>query len=530
MTVAGQAAGGFGTSSRYTVDVAYPSTFVFGQTPLQMRLAAAIAGAPPGPLTGPFAYCDLGCGNGNTLNTLASMYPQASFIGTDFNAAHLAHAREQASRAELGNVTYLEASFADLQALGIPAQDYIAIQGVYSWVSRAMRNTIQAFVRDRLNPGGLVCVQYGCLPGSTVHDPLFYYLGKLAARASGNTRERFAAAVSALQTLAPVSNFFASNAAAERLIQGFSEHPFGVVAHDVLNHQPHSFYFEELCEIQAQSGLEFVGSSPLKQNFPEFWMSKPVHGAYLELVNGKDVFFRHTMKDLILNTSRRTDVFRKPGQAAAEHTGETGLRSIGELCLYRIGGRNDLADRQKLASTCAADPASSLHTAVLDAAQAPRTTIAAVLDAPALKAFEPAAVEHALQQLVASGFLKVLVQPENRDECRNGGHYRMAARLNSMLLEEQIAARGAVGLASPVLGTVVMLPMNIRVSLLAFLGGDIDRVWQALQEPGNGISDGRSPPLPPREEFRAAIESSLPAFAVNAVPELVRLGVLEAVS
>ena len=83
----------------YTVDLVYPSSFVLGQTPLQMRWAAVAAGARPGPLTGSFHYCDLGCGDGSNLNQLAACYPQASFVGIDVNPAHVEAASVRAERA-----------------------------------------------------------------------------------------------------------------------------------------------------------------------------------------------------------------------------------------------------------------------------------------------------------------------------------------------------------------------------------------------------------------------------------------------
>ena len=82
------AANSFAQAAGYTVDLVYPSSFILGQTPLQMQWAAVVAGAPRGPLTDTFVYCDLGCGNGIfsptvhvPLNKVATVAIVPTYIG-----------------------------------------------------------------------------------------------------------------------------------------------------------------------------------------------------------------------------------------------------------------------------------------------------------------------------------------------------------------------------------------------------------------------------------------------------------------
>lgn len=515
-----------GSGKDYTADLSYPSPFVFGQTPLQMQWAAASAGAVAGPLTGPFSYCDLGCGDGNTLNVLAAEYPQSTFVGVDFNSDQLRIARERAGWAGLDNVAYLHAAFSDLQEQDLPAMDYMAVHGVYSWVASAVRDSIHAFVEDRLKPGGLVCIQYASMPGSTVHDPLFSYLRGFAGRASGNTAARFAAGLETLHRLMPFAAFFDANPQAAGLIDRLGRHPLAQVAHDVLNRNLHSFYFYEVRDAMASIGLDFMGSANLKINHPEIMMSREAYAVYADVVSGADASTRETIKDMMLNTVSRCDVFRKPGKATPEEHREPGLRELGGLFLHRIDRGETLNALRQASQSSAVDLSSDLHRAVIDAVVA-SPTIDAVLDAPALCGIDRTKAERAIAQLYVARFLNVLLQPGRETERARSGPYRLTARLNEIILHETIGVPEPVAFASPVLGTALLIPLEARLRLMTLLAGDPDPVWRELRRLNRQIPDRAGRPIESRDRFRSEIESAFGEFMANAVPELLRFGLLE---
>src|ERR1700754_5189209 len=133
-------------SSDYTTDIVYPSAFGVFQERVHMAYAASLGRrAAPRVDGAPFTYCDLGAGAGLTLCVLADCYPEAEFHGVDLNPEHVRRGRALAPQAALSNVTFHEASFADLGRLAPPVFDFIAMGGVYSWIAPELRAACLTF-------------------------------------------------------------------------------------------------------------------------------------------------------------------------------------------------------------------------------------------------------------------------------------------------------------------------------------------------------------------------------------------------
>src|SRR5689334_2687142 len=126
------------SQGEYVTDVAYARTFVEDLAPNKLCLIAALNGVTS-PSLEDFDYCELGCGNGDTLVTLAAAYPHARFVGVDLNPEHVAFARELASRGGLQNVRFLECDFEELARQDLPSFDFVGMHGVVSWVGPAKR-------------------------------------------------------------------------------------------------------------------------------------------------------------------------------------------------------------------------------------------------------------------------------------------------------------------------------------------------------------------------------------------------------
>jgi trans-aconitate methyltransferase len=485
----------------YTTDLIYPSAFVFGQTPVYMQWAAASASAPRALASEPFTYCDLGCGDGITLNVLAAEYPNASFVGVDLNAEHLAYARKLSVRAGHANVSFLQSTFEGLPAAGLPPMDFIAAHGVYSWIDETARQDLHAFVRSHLKPGGLLCLHYASLPGSAVQDPLYHYFRLIADRAQGESVQRFTAGFAELQKLRPHAAFFQAQPVAGQLLDSFQGYPAAQLAHEVLNRNAHGFYCHEVHDAMASLGLAYMGSGDLKFNHPGLLMPRNDHAVFEEVTRGGGSRLRQTIFDLMFNTSARVDVFRRQDADAGAsvdpdvRSGPTGLRGVENLYLRRIGPADNLEARRRASATVAADLASPLHSAVLDAVGEGERTIAEVLESASVRAYDRAAVELAVAELFMMRFLNVPIAPTRGLAWRADRRYRLAHAINSILLAETIHVPGPVAFASPVLGSAVMLPADVRRRLSAWLGHD------------TGGTD--------------------PQFVTNLVPDLLRFGLLE---
>ena len=510
-----------------TTELIHPSPFVFGQTPVYMQWAAAAASAPRELGSAPFTYCDLGCGDGSTLNVLAAEYPAASFVGIDRDAGNLARARKLATRAGLANVSFLQPGFAGLPAAGLPPMDFIAAHGVYSWIDESARQDLHAFVASHLKPGGLFCLHYASLPGSAVHDPLYHYLRLFAGRAQGERPQRLMAGFAQLQKLKAHAGFFRAMPTAGQLLDSFGGQPLGQLAHEVLDRAPHSLFCAEVHAAMATLGLSYVGSGDLKVNHPGLMLSRSDHAVFEEVTRHGGQGLRQTVFDLILNTQARMDVFRKDGAEASSRPDQPGLRGIGNFYLRRIGAADSIDARRRVSAALAVDLASPAHAAVLDAVGEESRTVAQVLQSDHVEAFDRAAVEKAIAELFLTRFLNVLLAPTRELAWRADRRYRLASSINSILLDETIHLPEAVAFASGVLGSALMIPAEVRLRLSAWLGRDLERIWRIFGQLRLRLPDGRGGFATSLEQFRAGIEGTFPQFVANFVPDLLRFGLLE---
>lgn len=163
-------------SENYISDAVYGSRYDEYLNPLNLHYIALHAGLRQGRLASDFRYCDLGCGDGTTLNIIASMYPHAQFYGVDFNEEHITIAREAAESAALKNVEYRPLDFARLHATDFSQLDFISCFGTFSWIDRSLQDAIFDFVGESLTDNGVFAVHYAAKPGKTQIDPLWHLM------------------------------------------------------------------------------------------------------------------------------------------------------------------------------------------------------------------------------------------------------------------------------------------------------------------------------------------------------------------
>ena len=150
--------------------------------PMHMRLAMLSAGLMP-PMVE--TACELGFGQGVTVNIHAAASAVA-WHGNDFNPGHTAFANwlKSASGASL---RLTDESFAEYcRRPDLPDFDFIALHGIWSWISDANRTIIVDFVRRKLKPGGVMSISYNTLHGWAAVLPLRDLLRQHASRMSAS--------------------------------------------------------------------------------------------------------------------------------------------------------------------------------------------------------------------------------------------------------------------------------------------------------------------------------------------------------
>src|SRR5262245_21221487 len=249
----------------YVTDTAYVHDFCRVQIPPLLSFAALAKGiAVPGGHGEPLTYCDLGCGQGFTANLIAAANPRAEVFAADFNPTHIASARGLASAAGLRNIQFREASFDDL--LGddaLPSFDVIALHGVFSWISLQNRQTIVAFIRQRLKPGGHVYISYDKMPGWAGIAPLRRVMVQQASSSAVSEVALEQALTFADKLKELDARFYRMYPLVSVQLDRLRKLPRSYLAHELLTRNWQAFSFADVAAELADAKLTYLGSAYL---------------------------------------------------------------------------------------------------------------------------------------------------------------------------------------------------------------------------------------------------------------------------
>jgi SAM-dependent methyltransferase len=429
-------------ASSAKLDIVYPSNFYAYQTPVVLDYVAALGGrAPPVARGEPFTYLDLGCGDGFTVVLLAAIYPQCRFVGVDLDARHVERGRLLAAAGELENVMLIEGDFADWRRLDLPRAHYVALHGVWAWISDAMRAALVGLLADRLAPGGFAYLGYNALPGWAGAAPLRQFF--LEWTRADDAVAGVAATLEKLKEMkAQGAEFFVQNPVAAGLLDEWAQKDGRYLAHEIFS--PH-WSPQDFVSVQrdlARGGLAWVGSADLVKNFSNAAL-KPSLAA---LVAGeRDRTRAETLRDFAGNTRFRRDLFAKPGAAldmAEFETRPWGLRvPLDEAApaLTLPTGRIDIAG----------EPFQSIRRALASGSKS-IAALAALLKAP------KQAVADAVQVLSLGWQVAPFAQRTSGGPAPR--RWTVDLPVNRHLLEHPVEQGGYALFAAPPTGSALALP------------------------------------------------------------------------
>lgn len=418
-------------SEGYVVDMAYLHNFHPALAPLNLACAALAAGVTPPDVDRPFAWLDLGCGNGFSAALFAAGHPHADVWATDFNPAHIRNARATAAAAGITNATFLEASFAALADASLPRFDMVVLHGIWSWVSPANRREIVGLLDARLKPGGLVMISYNCHPG---WDPLLP-LRRLLIAGEGSTSERIERGLATARRLRDVgAAWFRDNPQASAMLDQLEHADRSYIAHEFCNAHWSLFHPGEVAAEVAPAGLTYIGQARTLDDIDGFWLT-PAQSALL--ADEPDVAERQSLRDLILDRRFRNDLFVRDGKPLGEEAKATWIDAR-RFALARP--RGDCALSVDMRAGPVALPA--IGARLLDRlAQGPAT-------GAALAGSDRHDVPAALLILVALGYIQPAL-PEIGEAARSAS----TGRFNAAALDAARMGDPAPALASPVTGS-----------------------------------------------------------------------------
>ena len=439
-------------SAGYIVDVGYTEGFYREQAPGALRLVALLAGLRAIEIERPFTYYELGCGNGYTTALLGAVHPHAQFVGVDFNPTHIGNARRLAESAGLGNVRFVEQSFADLAGNERAEADIIAFHGVWSWINDENRRHILEFIRQRLKPGGLVYMSYNALPGLAQVAPLQRLLlehGKLGA---GDRIERVKRSVEFATRLQKAgATYFAASPLAKSRLDSFARLDARYLAHEYYNDNWSLFYHADVARDMAAARLSYAGSGNFIDNFQQFSLRPELAAIVAEVA---DPALAETVKDFARGTVFRRDVFIRGAAKAPRAELEATLRAT-RFALARPRAACKLSEKTGAGEVTMQAEA---YAPVLDALARAPMTFEELGRAPELAAFDASKLRQGVFGMAALGNVWPAL-PASGEDARRAA----AERFNQAVLARP--EPGAAWLASPVLGSGVPLGTVDRVLL-----------------------------------------------------------------
>ncbi len=251
----------------YVTNTDYSSHFYPYLSPQAQNFAVLLSGAMPADIGGGLNYCELGCGQGYTTALLAAANPNGHFWGVDFNPSHIAGANKMQAAAGLTNVTFLEKSFAELKDADLPPFEFIALHGIWSWISAANREALTAFIYAKLKPGGIVYISYNALPGWAAAAPL----RQLMVESQRHKTDIDAAAVDdALSVVRRMKDmgaaFFKANPAITQDFDLLGKMPKNYIMHEYFNRDWTPFYFSDVAGEMRKAKLAFTCSSDIAEH------------------------------------------------------------------------------------------------------------------------------------------------------------------------------------------------------------------------------------------------------------------------
>lgn len=300
---------------------AYPITYQRETSPAWLHYAAVLNGARGRDPKTAFRYLELGCGRGYSTLVHAACFPQGTFVGVDSDESAIADAQGWAQALGLTNVRFAVARFDDAALLDDDAFDFVALHGVYSWVTEESRAAIRALLADKLADGGLAYVSYNAMPGWASELPLRRLLGELS---SGESIADAARTIDGLRGF----GFFKAHPSAERAVASWQGKPEGYLAHEYLAEACEPLWSVDVTDAMAAAGLSWAGSATLRDAHEALLIDEATAAAVAAMPTARQ---RTLAMDFAVNRAFRRDVFVKGARGEGSDVREIVVSAADEI-------------------------------------------------------------------------------------------------------------------------------------------------------------------------------------------------------
>jgi len=281
--------------------------------------------------------CELGFGQGISVNMHAAA-GSARWYGNDFNPAQAALARELAT-ASGAAASLSDDSFAEFcMRKDLPDFDFIAMHGVWTWVSDANRRLLVDFVNRRLKPGGVLYLSWNSLAGWAPFLPLRGLLlaqkERWSATGDSTLRHIESALEFSQQLLQATPAYLQRNPGVFERLQLLQKQHKGYVAHEFFNRDWQPMDFAELSRWLEPARLSFAAAANIVDEIPDLNHTPEQQGLLAAI---DDVALRQTAGDLMCSRFFRRDYWIRGARVLGAQARLRALRDYQAVLLVAPG-------------------------------------------------------------------------------------------------------------------------------------------------------------------------------------------------
>ncbi len=501
----------------YMADIPYTYGYYRELNPLAIQLAFLHAGLA---LPAQGTACELGFGQGVSVNLHAAA-SVTRWYGTDFNPAQAGFAQQLAAAAGT-DVRLFDQSFDEFcKRADLPNFDFIALHGIWSWISDENRAIIVDFIRRKLNVGGVVYVSYNTQPGWATMIPMRDLLSEfsetMAAPGQGIVT-RIDHALDFADRLMATDPIYARQAphVAQRLAS-MREQDRSYLAHEYFNRDWAPMSFSQMAKWMAPAKLEYAASGHYLDPIESINLSTAQQQLLNEIPNST---LRETTRDFMINQPFRRDYWVKGKRALSALDQAEALRRY-RVVLVTARDKVTLSVKGRANEAALAE---HVYGPILDllADHQPRSI-------GQIEAMVPGLGFGALVQavMVLSGKHDLAAAQEEQAIAQARPY---CDKINASLMDMSRGGTVSICLASPVTGGGVVVGRFEQLFLLARRQGmqaprDWARfVWELLAAQGHRLSkEGRT--IESDDGNIAELAEMAELFAAQELPVLKALGV-----
>lgn len=299
-------------SEGYVSEENYTTGYYKELNPQNLIMPLLMAGIAPPKIEN---ACELGFGMGVSISVHACA-GSAKWYGTDFNPSHTLFANYLSKETACEKHQLTDQSFGEFcQRDDLPEFDFIALHGIWSWISTENQNIIVDFIKRKLKTGGVLYISYNTLPGWAATSPLQHLISRSYNSLSSSQNTATQNIQKAVEYTSKIIEQSQSLTQEAPVVAGYIKYILNssqtrprYILHEYLNQQWSPMYFADMEERMSKAKLSYACSSRYLHDC-DFAMFNDEEKQFLDEVS--DPSLKQTVKDFILNNNFRRDLWVK---------------------------------------------------------------------------------------------------------------------------------------------------------------------------------------------------------------------------